>query len=1264
MGVVYHAFDRQRQEEVALKTLRLLNPRTLLLFKQEFRGLVDVVHPNLVSLYELSTWNDVWFITMELIRGCNFLEYLGVTSVLANAETQTQSRTGPSDRSTDMSAPVRRPDLRATDDWTKLRDCLFQLVRGVAALHAAGKLHRDIKPSNVLLSTKGRLVLVDFGLITEIEPSGEKSPGVPPFRGTPEYLAPELIGPNRSGPTPATDWYSVGVMMYEALTGALPHEVAWPAWDAPSASPPRRPSSVVPGVPPLLDELCMDLLHLDPGSRPTASEILVRLGAQPPRAYDLASSGSGEAPGPSSVFVGRAEHLSRLRAAVDRSRREGPQVAVVSGPSGVGKTTLVRQFLAEAKRRDGALTFAGRCYDGESVPYKAVDALIDRVAEHLTLLDPATLARILPADFRLLAELFPVLERVPGPVAGAERRTEPEDLADRRQRAFAALRAVFCALSVSRPLVLFIDDLQWTDLDSGALLAQVLAPPGGPECLLILCRRSAETAAGDAPLPEFDSLMATGASFPPVEHLGIEPLSPGEAELLAQTLIATRQEHLPGELARAIAVESAGYPMFLQELARALPPLAAGLVPGRATLGQLLCARIDELGDSARSLLEAIVVAGRPVRMPIAVAAAGVISHDREAVAALRAASLVVVWGSAGSTRLEAAHDRIRKAVSDRLSEGATRSLHEGLARALEDQGESDLEALFEHHLRAGLRDRAAEYGVLAAEQAERALAFERAADLYQRAADLRADGAGAGELLGKSAAALANANRPTRAAERYMVAATVLEGREGPGRRARGLRRLAAEQLIKNGELSAGWRVMRGVLEQIPIAVPKSQLKAVLSGARSRLWFLLRRLRPGRRSRRLLSDAARERLDVLWAVSTSYSMVNVMLSDAFRGRHLLDVLRTGNTSEICRALAYEVAMETFLGGRFFDRNCQRLLDTVEALAKQTEDPYDEAWRQLALACVSITNGRLTDTVQHAELSERIFRERCPGSHWEQGTALIFLQQGLGCRGDLVALRRSQEEVIGAMAAGRKRFGIIEAYCISDGFLSWLAADQAEEAYAEASRLLAEQRAGGAAWPEGAYSGYDFYVLGAHVYLQIYRGRPELAWQSILAQWGDIKRSFFLTLRLFRTQMLFLRGRTAIALAAQRSRVGPVDGTRDGALETVRELLADASRMAKKLSQDSHPGAPSWAAVLRAGIAGVSGNLERAAAELTSAADGFHRREMHLYSQAARYLLSNLRPQAVDADRLRTEAEIWLKNQGVLRIDSFAATLCPGIAGA
>jgi serine/threonine protein kinase len=182
MGIVYEALDRDSGETVALKTLRNVDGNAILLLKQEFRTLAGLHHPNLIRLGELVESRGDWFFTMELLEGVSLMEWL---------------REG---------------------DRQRLRDGLAQLVTGLGVLHDAGRIHRDIKPSNVMVSDD-RVVLVDFGLATRHD-TDALSWHDDEMVGTPAYMAPEQASARQAGPE--ADFYALGVILYEALTGKLP----------------------------------------------------------------------------------------------------------------------------------------------------------------------------------------------------------------------------------------------------------------------------------------------------------------------------------------------------------------------------------------------------------------------------------------------------------------------------------------------------------------------------------------------------------------------------------------------------------------------------------------------------------------------------------------------------------------------------------------------------------------------------------------------------------------------------------------------------------------------------------------------------------------------------------------------------------------------------------------------------------------------------------------------------------------------------------
>src|SRR5436190_17495555 len=160
-------------------------------------------------------------------------------------------------------------------DENRPRAALKQLAEGVNRLHELGKIHRDIKPSNVLVTDEGRVVILDFGLVEDIEPELQQTL----LAGTPDYMSPEQGA--QMGISKASDWYSVGVMLYQALTGRLPFKGRFfEVMMRKQTRDPIQPIEIIRDVPRDLNELCMKLLCRDPAGRPAGREVLRALGVR------------------------------------------------------------------------------------------------------------------------------------------------------------------------------------------------------------------------------------------------------------------------------------------------------------------------------------------------------------------------------------------------------------------------------------------------------------------------------------------------------------------------------------------------------------------------------------------------------------------------------------------------------------------------------------------------------------------------------------------------------------------------------------------------------------------------------------------------------------------------------------------------------------------------------------------------------------------------------------------------------------------------
>lgn len=1273
MGAVYRVRDCELGREVALKTMRRPGPGEAQQLRREFRARAGITHENLLQLYELFVGDAQCFFTMELVEGDDFLrwvqERLGIAAAPATAPAaggatllgSTLGVTG-SARLTGSAAvedasggreataappaeagPRERP---AEEAWARLRRGLAQLIQGLSALHGEGRVHRDVKPRNVLVAPGDRVVLLDFGLLAELDHPSNEARWARMRAGTPAYMAPEQVLGQRL--TAAADLYAVGVMLFEALAGTLPYE-----GDASTIlglkircePPPLR--QLAPDAPADLVELAMDLLALDPDRRPDAESCLARLGQARER------PGAGRHP-----FVGRARELDALSAAFAEVVDRRAQVTLhLHGPSGIGKSTLVRRFLAAERRAGEILVLAGRCHPQESVPYKTLDAAIDELAQHLEALPEDTVAALLPAKAYALVHLFPVLAKLPA-MRDAPAPAVLPDAVDLRQQGFGALRELFARLAAERPMIIWLDDVQWGDLDSAPLLDELTragkagAPgdPGAPPFLLLLTYRSEDRERS----PLLRHLLGesdTGAATHAAREIALGALAKDDVAELARAFIDDSNVSARAAQIGAVIAQSEGNPFMACEMARYVAAHAAeGLErPGQARMdvAHLVMERVRALDPARRRLLEVAAVAGKPLDRSVALAAAGWGESERPLVAWLRDANLLREAAGDGKSLVAPYHDRIREVLLEAMAPGDRGQRHRDIAEALTARGSSDFEALLHHWEGAGERRRAGEHAVRAADRAAAARAFDHAARLYEKSLDLGAGGeALRASLLEKLGDALANRGRAPEAARRYLEAARAAGGDTGA------LHTRAAEQYIKGGFIDEGWREMRGVLEALRVPIPASSLGAVGAASWRRALFLLRR-EDARRRTFPAALPARERplLTALWTASTSIVMVNPHLADAFRMIHLRRALAVGDTSTVCRALAYEAAMETHIGGAILDRSVEDLLAQVAELAARTGDPYDAAWHQLAVANVAFTHAEWRRTAEACRRADAIFREQCPGSAWERVTVAIFHHCALAMLGELRELHGRLEE----LAEDARLRGDIHARCeafVGEPMLAWLAADRGDEARAEARAALGRQAPRSRSWPESGYRRQQYADMLASAYDAHYRGDPWPAWAEVLRQWPGLRSSLMLPLRCTGLELRWARARAALAAAAAPRPAG-TPWTRGA-------LLDDARRQLRRIRRDPLALGGPVAGALQATIERIEGRGREAARLLEEAALGFGRLDMALHREAARMALAEL----VGGDRgaaLRRGAEAWMAGQGVARPLALSAALMPGL---
>jgi serine/threonine protein kinase len=1229
MGVVYRAFDRERDVPVALKLLRKLNPLAIYRFKREFRTIAEITHPNLVSLYELVNAGDDWFFTMELVDGRTFLDYVRGAAPPPGANIATPTSDFRDTPTTRVRAPIPLPPATATRpldsaaQYQRLRSALGQLAHGVAALHEAGHLHRDIKPPNIMVTRNGRVVLLDFGIVRAL--SHERGQGDDDaIVGTPAYMAPEQAAGDEL--TEASDWYSVGVVMFEAITGRRPFQSVRRFNRETEREYIAKALSKLPrGLPEDIEALCFDLLARDPHGRPRGDEVLARLGARAETATARARSRSVETAA-QQPLIGRSSQLAQLDSAFLAAQRGEQRTVFVHGASGMGKTALVRFFLAGLRGTQRAVVLSGRCYERESVPHKALDSLVDGLTRHLLTMSPHVARHAMPRYAGALARLFPVLKRV-----RALRRAPGEGLAlaepgEVRRRAFAAFRELLDNLCAIQPVVMYIDDVQWGDADSAALLAEAIRPPSPPPFLLVLSYRSEDAASSE--------FLRTLSNEPHnSSELPLGGLTDIESRELAEALIA-QAGHGDDEFdVDGIAREARGSPFFVGELVRFLVETGSTRgytwVQRGVRLREVLGSRVADLPESARRMLEASAVAGRPLPQALIRRVAGVGTDAASALAMLRNRNLVRTRGPRDDDAIEPYHDRVRETVAAALSDDERRMYCRELAAALHETGEAEPEAVAGYLVGAGEPERAAKLYELAAGTAEDSLGFERAATLYRRALELRPrEGKSAAALRAKIGAALANAGRGAEAADAYLEATGTASEQH-----ALDYRMLAAEQLLRSGHMDEGLAILRQVLAAVGLKLPASQRRALLGLFGWRLRIRMRG--PGIEEGE--SPAAPEdlmRVRVCWSAASSLAMSDPVRGAYFQARHLLYALDAGDPSHASRALAIE-ACYLSLRGPPAEKVAMAIAARAREIAARIDDPLAMVWSEAADGLIAFGTERWQDARDAVARAWPLLHDRCIGTAYEIHATQMFRVFALYYLGELGELAREVPQWL------REAVGRGDVYAATDlrsglANLAWLTADDPAGA-----RVAADAAKRG--WrPEGFHLQHYWDML-AHEHIRLYQGYGDAAFRDLQERWRRLRRSHLLRVHMVRNEALHLRARCALAA---------VRGADDSAIGVARRDARALDRIDTRCSR-------AFARLVRAGVAGATGHAEDAADGLRGAIAACQAAEMWLFETAARRRLGVLLGGDEGAEHVRV-ADDWYTSRAVANPERMTAMLAPG----
>ena len=719
MGEVYRVLDLKQDRVCALKILNTMVDQKAVhrRFHREFQVLSRLQHPRLVRTYTWGFAEERPYFTMEYLPG-KTLEKI-------------------------IAEHARLGQFRASHFFALMQ----QIVEGLAYIHTQGAVHRDLKPSNIMvLETEEGIetTILDMGLAKFRHLHSVSITQTGAAIGTAEYMSPEqgkgLWVDHRS------DLYSLGVILYEMLTGAPPFSGQNPIsviMKHIRESPPPMAEADVE-VPAQTQQIVLKLLAKEPVDRFQSAEELVQ-------ALNGVTSSEFVLPDDEQrdihrkvmrpQFVGRESEMKTLRAMLRDVQAGEQRVVLVSGEVGVGKSRLVEELLGDALIHDFlCLKGAGREEGGQ-----IYGALIDAFRQVKT----TDLVGKVPDS--LETDKFSVMEH---------------------------WLQLLKSLRQKQPIVLCLEDIQWLDELTLEFLQYALRDPD--PCPFLLCLTCQGSNRESIP-KEIENFIHSN-ELAEATRIQIENLPREEMGYLAASMLGERS--IPSDALQTLFRETGGQPLFVVEAVRALVHANVvrqnafgdwqwGEFPERLLsddISEVLYRRITALSAAQRQVMEYACVFFNDFSFELlATIWLGDELELLDVLEDLIEEGLLITYGD--EERYRFSQGLYRRAIYDRMQDVRRRLLHREIGNALENMEDAEelTEALADHFAAAEERDKAVKYMRLAGKKALKKHAYRRALrrfEAVQQADDAFKSQADSIDFLCDYADALCNCGRHNRALE------------------------------------------------------------------------------------------------------------------------------------------------------------------------------------------------------------------------------------------------------------------------------------------------------------------------------------------------------------------------------------------------------------------------------------------------------------------------------------------------------------------
>jgi hypothetical protein len=849
----------------------------------------------------------------------------------------------------------------------------------------------------------------------------------------------------------------------------------------------------------------------------------------------------------------------------------------------------------------------------ETSPYKGVDGLIDGLTSALLQLRDCEMQLLLSVGIADLSAMFPVLRRLSA--VDEAHVTQPrldEPMHKRRRRAVQALITLCHGLTQARTLVLCIDDVQWGDEDAAHLLLDLCNPVDGAPALqrtLLLLLGHPGASAPPAPYAPLAKLRVH-------QTLRLGALAESAAAELATTLLGGKSL-----LAERVVKAAGGHPIVVRELAEHLGRLGGeSELPETSDLAQLVVSRLARLSAAERELVEIVSLMGRPVRIDVLKELCAPGSSADMVSRTLCARRFFKVQAVEPQPSYEIFHDQLRVLVLEATARERQVGLHARVAAALASRVDVEPELLSHHFEGAGQLEQAALHAGHAGRDAQRSLAFGRAAAAFARALALHAHPAPERRaLLLDLAVSYEGQGLSQRAAEVWLSAVDLAGSRE----EALSLESRAAEQWLLGGHVERGLTVLHRIASEVGVSIPQTRLTATLQIILYRLLTALR-VRRSRRAREVPEPLLRLKADATFGISRALSLLDMDFGVALHARSLLYALRSGDALRIALGLAWDAFFRGALRGDR-DPGFARSIARAEALALGLGDGTAVAWCALARGTTVVLSGKYREGLVQLERAHALFVKQPRGVSWELTMTRVVRAAALAWSGQL---RELTDEVGGWLREADDRGDVYAAMVLrmraSNGIRRL--------ARAEPRELLAEVDDQLARWPrhpmmEELSVRYG-HLLRAFACLAL--GEPARADAHLAALRRNPARFFVYMPRPLRAEHEMVHGLVALAVEQPR--------------------LPEVARYVRSLRADPRPYGHALGDLLAAAAAlRTSDTAEIALRRAEASCDAAGMRAL---AESARWQRAALLEGQEGAD-LQAGAQAWFDTQGVVSAEHF-----------